>query len=290
MSNDERRVTGGLSVDPVFHDFVESELLPAIGFDSATFWGGIEAIVNDLTPVNRELLRIRDDLQTKIDQWHQARAGSDWQHAEYVEFLTDIGYLKSMDGFPQIETENVDAEIAEIAGPQLVVPVSNARFAINAANARWGSLYDALYGSDVIGAEDGLAHLVIQLAKVLVTQGETEAVLSGLRKQVVNPLHAHEALRLVHVHVEVLALVFRGVGAAHCRQLELQEYEGAQEGGIVFPQAALGKVDQENPSLVHQFPKVDVARLLPYHVANQGHGEKPSQLIQQRGKRIALGE
>ena len=157
MSNDERRVTGALSVDPVFHDFVESELLPAIGFDSATFWGGIEAIVNDLTPVNRELLRIRDDLQTKIDQWHQARAGSDWQHAEYVEFLTDIGYLKSMDGFPQIETENVDAEIAEIAGPQLVVPVSNARFAINAANARWGSLYDALYGSDVIGAEDGLA-------------------------------------------------------------------------------------------------------------------------------------
>lgn len=157
MSNDERRVTGGLSVDPVFHDFVESELLPAIGFDSATFWGGVEAIVNDLTPVNRELLRIRDDLQTKIDQWHQARAGSDWQHAEYVEFLTDIGYLKPMDGFPQIETENVDAEIAEIAGPQLVVPVSNARFAINAANARWGSLYDALYGSDVIGAEDGLA-------------------------------------------------------------------------------------------------------------------------------------
>lgn len=157
MSNDERRVTGGLSVDPVFHDFVESELLPAIGFDSATFWGGVEAIVNDLTPVNRELLRIRDDLQTKIDQWHQARAGSDWQHAEYVEFLTDIGYLKPMDGFPQIETENVDAEIAEIAGPQLVVPVSNARFAINAANARWGSLYDALYGCDVIGAEDGLA-------------------------------------------------------------------------------------------------------------------------------------
>jgi len=155
MSNDERRVSGGLSVAAVFHDFVESELLPAIGFDPATFWSGVESIIDDLAPVNRELLRIRDELQEKIDDWHIERRDSGWQHAEYVSFLHDIGYLENTDEFPQIETDNVDPEIAEIAGPQLVVPVSNARFAINAANARWGSLYDALYGSDVISAEGG---------------------------------------------------------------------------------------------------------------------------------------
>ncbi len=155
MAVDERRVIGGLSVSTVFHDFVETELLQAIGFDPATFWNGVEAIVSDLTPVNRELLKTRDDLQAKIDAWHSARPGKDWQHAEYVEFLTDIGYLKPSDAFPAIETQNVDPEIAEIAGPQLVVPVSNARFAINAANARWGSLYDALYGTDVIPETQG---------------------------------------------------------------------------------------------------------------------------------------
>ena len=155
MAEDERRNIGGLSVAAVFHDFVETELLPAIGFDSATFWSGVEAIINDLTPVNRELLKIRDDLQAKIDDWHASRPGKDWKHAEYVEFLTDIAYLKSSDAFPEIETQNVDPEIAEIAGPQLVVPVSNARFAINAANARWGSLYDALYGTDVVPETQG---------------------------------------------------------------------------------------------------------------------------------------
>ena len=155
MAEDERRNIGGLSVAAVFHDFVETELLPAIGFDSATFWSGVEAIINDLTPVNRELLKIRDDLQAKIDDWHASRPGKNWKHAEYVEFLTDIAYLKSSDAFPEIETQNVDPEIAEIAGPQLVVPVSNARFAINAANARWGSLYDALYGTDVVPETQG---------------------------------------------------------------------------------------------------------------------------------------
>ena len=155
MAVHERRTIGGLSVDKVFHDFVESELLPAIGFDPATFWSGVEAIINDLTPVNRELLKTRDDLQAKIDDWHISRPGGAWDHAEYVEFLTDIGYLKRSDAFPAIETQNVDPEIAEIAGPQLVVPVSNARFAINAANARWGSLYDALYGTDVIPQDEG---------------------------------------------------------------------------------------------------------------------------------------
>ena len=148
-------VIGGLKVAAVFHEFIESELLPAVGFDAGAFWSGVERIVTDLTPVNAELLRMRDDLQAKIDRWHSERAGQEWRHSEYVEFLTDIAYLQATEDFPGIETEGVDAEIAEIAGPQLVVPVSNARFAINAANARWGSLYDALYGTDAIPYDDG---------------------------------------------------------------------------------------------------------------------------------------
>ncbi len=154
-TQEEFRVVGGLKVAAVFYDFVESELLPAIGFDADVFWRGVEEIVTDLTPVNTELLKIRDDLQAKIDHWHRERAGQEWRHDEYVEFLTEIGYLQAIESFPEIETDGVDAEIADIAGPQLVVPVSNARFAINAANARWGSLYDALYGTDVIGNENG---------------------------------------------------------------------------------------------------------------------------------------
>ncbi len=149
-------MTHKLTISPVFQRFVEDELLPAIGFDADTFWSGVESIVNDLTPVNRKLLKVRDDLQARIDKWHKSRPGSDWDHSEYCEFLEKIGYLKPVDEFPAIDTRNVDAEIAEIAGPQLVVPVSNARFAINAANARWGSLYDALYGTDVISNSDGL--------------------------------------------------------------------------------------------------------------------------------------
>ena len=155
MTDDKRVVTGGLSVDPVFHEFVENELLRAIGFDSNSFWGGVEAIITDLTPVNRELLSIRDDIQGRIDDWHKARQGGAWPRSEYTEFLQEIAYLKTGNEFAEIATANVDAEIAEIAGPQLVVPVSNARFAINAANARWGSLYDALYGTDVIDEADG---------------------------------------------------------------------------------------------------------------------------------------
>ncbi len=155
MAKNIRQNIGSLSVDPLFHAFVEDELLPEIGFDAATFWQGVESIITDLTPVNRKLLKVRDDLQVKIDKWHKARRGKAWSSTEYTDFLTKIAYLRKQDGFPQIETENVDAEIADIAGPQLVVPVSNARFAINAANARWGSLYDALYGSDVISEDDG---------------------------------------------------------------------------------------------------------------------------------------
>lgn len=150
-----RKVVAGLNIDLTFYRFVEHELLPAIGMDSDDFWHDVEAIVTELTPVNRRLLEIRDELQHKIDAWHKERQGNDWSHDEYVTFLRAIGYLEDTGNSFSISTRNVDPEIAEVAGPQLVVPVSNARFAINAANARWGSLFDALYGSDVIPADKG---------------------------------------------------------------------------------------------------------------------------------------
>ncbi|NNC56512.1 MAG: malate synthase G [Woeseiaceae bacterium] len=154
MSIDERQTVGGLSVAPEFYQFVERELLPAIGFKPETFWSGLESLITELTPLNRALLAIRDELQQQIDDWHVAHRGTGWRHDDYVAFLKSIGYLADAGKPFKIETANVDAEIAKIAGPQLVVPVSNARFAINAANARWGSLYDALYGTDVISEEN----------------------------------------------------------------------------------------------------------------------------------------
>jgi len=156
MSKSEkgRREVGGLRIDAAFFDFVEQEVLPAINVEAAAFWAAFEALIDDLTPINRDLLRKRDALQEKIDEWHLAHPGRDYDHAEYTTFLKSIGYL--LDGGEEftIGTANVDAEIAEVAGPQLVVPVSNARFALNAANARWGSLYDALYGTDVISEDN----------------------------------------------------------------------------------------------------------------------------------------
>lgn len=150
------RVTlGRLSVDPAFHRFVEEELLPSAGIDSDTFWRGVTNIIDDLTPINRRLIAIREHLQERIDNWHRERQGQPWSRERYLEFLRHIGYLRKPGKPFTITTRNVDPEIAEIAGPQLVVPVSNARFAINAANARWGSLFDALYGSDVIDESDG---------------------------------------------------------------------------------------------------------------------------------------
>ncbi len=146
---------GGLTVNETFRRFVEEELLPAVGVDRDKFWDGLERLVDDLTPENRRLLAVRDDLQQQIDAWHRSRRGQDWNADEYRDFLTGIGYLESAGEPFTIGSCDVDPEIAQVAAPRLVVPVSNARFALNAANARWGSLYDALYGTDVIDSADG---------------------------------------------------------------------------------------------------------------------------------------
>jgi malate synthase len=150
----DRIVVGSLQVDTRLHEFVNEELLPAIGRDAEPFWTGLERLVDELGPRNQELLETRQLLQHQIDEWHRRHPGRP-EPAEYAAYLRDIGYLLPEPGDFQIATTNVDPEIATIAGPQLVVPVRNARFALNAVNARWGSLYDALYGSDAISEADG---------------------------------------------------------------------------------------------------------------------------------------
>ena len=145
----------GLAIDQELFAFVDQEVVPGTGIDSRTFWSGLAAIIRDLAPRSRELLAFRDRLQAQIDGWHRQRAGQPHDAEAYRRFLTEIGYLVPDPGPVSIAPEHVDDEIAKIAGPQLVVPVSNARYALNAANARWGSLYDALYGTDAIPFEGG---------------------------------------------------------------------------------------------------------------------------------------
>ena len=153
---DDRVQTGGLSVAGRLHRFVLEEALPGSGLDPDAFWAGADKVIHDLAPRNRDLLARRDDLQARIDDFHRENPGRP-DAQTYTDFLTELGYLLEEPAEVEVSTDNVDDEVARIAGPQLVVPLLNARFATNAANARWGSLYDALYGSDVIPREGDLA-------------------------------------------------------------------------------------------------------------------------------------
>lgn len=168
MSN-ERISQGGLQISKVLHELVANEIAPGSGIEPAAFWAAFEQVAVELSPRNKALLAKREALQARIDAWHRANPGFD--RAAYKAFLKEIGYLVPEGPDFQISTANVDEELAVLAGPQLVVPVRNARYALNAANARWGSLYDALYGFDVIseagGAAKGRGYNPVRGAKVI---------------------------------------------------------------------------------------------------------------------------
>ncbi|MGG4775637.1 malate synthase G [Paenalcaligenes sp. Me52] len=160
-----------LQIAEALHQFIENEALPGTGLDSKTFWQGVDKLVHDLAPRNRELLAERDRLQAELDKWHGANPGPIKDMAAYKTFLKQIGYLKDVPASVKVNTTNVDTEITEQGGPQLVVPIMNARYALNAVNARWGSLYNALYGTDAIsndgGAEAGKGYNPVRGAKVI---------------------------------------------------------------------------------------------------------------------------
>ena len=155
LESESGKNSTSLTISKHLQDFLENEVLDGLDITKEHFWSSFEKIINEFSPINKALLEKREDIQTQIDNWHLEHKGKDLNYEEYKSFLTDIGYIAPRSPDFSISTDNVDPEIKTIAGPQLVVPVMNARFALNAANARWGSLYDALYGTDVISEDDG---------------------------------------------------------------------------------------------------------------------------------------
>ena len=216
----------GVRVARILHDFVEQEALPGTGLPSQTFWSGLAALLLELTPRNRALLARRDQLQAQIDEWHRSHRGA-IDPAAYQTFLHDIGYLQPEGPDFTIGTAGVDREISSIAGPQLVVPLSNPRYALNAANARWGSLYDALYGTDVIpaedGAEQGSGYNPKRGAKVIARAREFLDEAAPLKGA------SHNDATLYHLHNGRLAVALRQGGeAVLARPEQFAGYRGSE--------------------------------------------------------------
>jgi len=222
----ERIDVGGLRVAKPLYDLVKEEIAPGTGVDPDRFWTSFGEIVRDLTPRNRELLAKRDALQARIDEWHRQHPGPAADPAAYRAFLEEIGYLVPEGEDFAITTEHVDAEIARIAGPQLVVPVSIPRYALNAANARWGSLYDALYGTDVLpedgGAERGSAYNPVRGAKVI-------EYANGFLDQAV-PLAEGRYTEVTGYRVEGSRLVVTLAGGGETSLADAGAFAGYREG------------------------------------------------------------
>ena len=165
-----------LSVSKDLADFVKNELLPGLDINEKDFWDGFDKSINELAPINKKLLEIRETLQSEIDLWLKKNRNGEFNHLEYKNFLKEIGYLKEEGNDFKIDTKKLDSEISSIAGPQLVVPIMNSRYTLNAANARWVSLYDSLYGTDLIESEE-----------------------TGSQKY--DPLRGQEVIRLSLIHI-----------------------------------------------------------------------------------------
>ncbi|ASP39998.1 malate synthase G [Bacterioplanes sanyensis] len=227
---------GGLQIAQALYDFINEQAIPGTGIEADQLWAAFDSIANELAPKNKALLAKRDDIQAKIDAYHSERKGQPHNAEEYQAFLKDIGYLVDSSGDCAATTANVEPEIAQMAGPQLVVPVMNARFALNAANARWGSLYDALYGTNVISEDDGAekgqgynpqrGNKVIAYARDFLNQAAP--LVSGSHVDSV-------AYRIVDGHLQVSLADGTNVGLQDPQQL--QGYQGEE----LAPQAILLK-------------------------------------------------
>ena len=212
----------GLKIDAVLHGFLVDEALPGSGVDEAMFYKGLAGLVGDLAPRNRALLAKRDEMQAKLDAWHREHRAKAFDQTAYMTFLRDIGYLLPQPAPQTITTANVDEEIGTIAGPQLVVPISNARYALNAANARWGSLYDALYGTDAIaedrGAKRGRTYNAVRGARVV---AEAKAVLDMMA-----PLIAGSHASVTGYRVEHRRLVVSLIGGGETSLIDNERLDG----------------------------------------------------------------
>ncbi len=241
---------GGLAVDCRLAEFIENRALPGTGIEADRFWRGFSAIVSDLAPRNRVLLEKREAMQERIDAWHVAHRDAAHDPQAYRAFLEELGYIVPEGPDFAIETANIDPEFASIAGPQLVVPIMNARFALNAANARWGSLYDALYGTDALGDlpsgkgyDPARGGRVIAWAKAFLDgavplKGATWAELTGIE--------AGAALRLRTAGGEV-ALArpgqYIGHGGGNAGRTVLFENNGLKIEVVINPAHPIGKGD-----------------------------------------------
>jgi malate synthase len=246
----------GLQIAPVIAQLLEEQICPGTGVEPEQFWTGLAEILADLGPRNRELLEIREDLQRKIDAWHRDNPGATYDRAAYKAFLVEIGYLLPEPAPFTISTDNVDPEVASIAGPQLVVPVMNARYALNAANARWGSLYDALYGTDAIaeddGAERGGAYNPVRGARVI------DWARDFLDRYFALEQGSHHAVTGYAIHDGALAAMIDGMPRGLAKPAQLRGYlgdPGAPEGILlrhnglhveiqIDPASPIGATDQ----------------------------------------------
>jgi malate synthase len=229
-----RKQVNGLSIAKALYDFVETEALPGTGVSSDRFWRGLAGLIREFRPRNQHLLAVRDELQRLIDDYHRANRNKPWDQSGYERFLRKIGYLLPEPAAFSIRTKNVDDEIARIAGPQLVVPLSNARYALNAANARWGSLYDALYGTDAIPAVEG----VVREAKYNKARGERVIAFGRKLLDDVAPLSGGSHADTVRYSVEGGKLVADLRDGARCELARPEQFVGFL-GDAAAPSAIL---------------------------------------------------